>query len=91
MAERRKPRPNVVPRIWTEEQVAWRLGMSVETMRRRMQELKRQGMPEPDPLFLDRWDINAIEHWLDVRAGLVTTAGATLPTDYEHALQNGEI
>ncbi|MGO4125691.1 hypothetical protein AB4Z01_14915 [Inquilinus sp. YAF38] len=91
MSERRKPRPTVTPRIWTEEQVAWRLGMSVETMRRRMAELKRQGMPEPDPLFLDRWDINAVEHWLDVRAGLAPVAGAAQASDYERALQNGEI
>ncbi|KGM34683.1 hypothetical protein [Inquilinus limosus] len=91
MAERRKPRPDVVPRIWTEEQVAWRLGMSVETMRRRSQELKRQGMPEADPLFLGRWDIKAIEHWLDMRAGLVDAANINQPSEFERALQNGEI
>jgi hypothetical protein len=56
-----------------------------------MAELRRQGMPDPDPLFLDRWDINAVEHWLDVRAGLAPVAGAAPSTDFERALQNGEI
>ncbi len=77
--------------MWTAEWVAWRLGMSVETMRRRMDELKRQGMPDPDPLFLDQWDIDAIEHWLDVRAGLAPAGDTAQPTDYERALQNGQI
>lgn len=88
---RRKPRPTVVPRFWTEEQVAWRLGMSVETMRRRIGTLTAEGMPDADPLFLDRWDIDAVEHWLDLRSGLAPKTGAAQTTDYETALQNGQI
>jgi hypothetical protein len=92
MAEhRRKPRPTVVPRFWTEEQVAWRLGMSIETLRRRIDTLTAEGMPDPDPLFLDRWDIDAVEHWLDVRAGLTKARDEAPVTGYEAALQNGQI
>jgi hypothetical protein len=48
-------------------------------------------MPDPDALFLDRWDIDAVEHWLDVRAGLIKRPDDAPVTDYEAALQNGQI
>jgi hypothetical protein len=65
--------------------------MSIESMRRRMASLTAQGMPDSDPLFLDRWDIDAVEHWLDVRAGLAEARDEAPVTDYEAALQNGQI
>ncbi len=66
---RSKPRAEIAPRIWTEEAVAHRLGMSVATFRKRLHTLRDNGLPPRDDL-LDGYDSAAVELWLDRRAGI---------------------
>lgn len=66
-----RPRPSYTPtpRIWTKFQVATRLGWGAtnfDTMRLRLEEM---AFPQYDDI-LGGWDANAIEAWLDKRAGL---------------------
>ena len=67
---RPKPRADIAPRIWTEEETAHRLGMSVATFRKRLQDLQCAGLPARDSL-LDGYDSAAVELWLDRRAGIM--------------------
>jgi hypothetical protein len=53
----------------TAQQVATRLNMSEATFGKRLPEFERQGFPTKDKLF-DKWDIVAVELWLDLRAGI---------------------
>lgn len=71
---RRKPTFIPEPRIWSEHQVACRLGISQGTFRLRLPKLTEKGFPQPDDL-LDGWDAAAIEYWLDRRSGLDTGTG----------------
>ncbi|WP_404379554.1 hypothetical protein [Caenispirillum salinarum] len=65
----RKPRNTRPPsRFWTDEELASRLGKSPTWLRQNRRYLESQGMPRRDELF--GYDSVAIEHWLDVRAGL---------------------
>lgn len=62
----REKRPT--SRFWTDEDLAARLGKSRNWLRQNRKLLEKQGMPQRDELF--GYDSVAIEHWLDVRAGL---------------------
>lgn len=53
----------------TAKQVATRLNMSEATFGKRFPEFERQGFPAKDALF-DKWDSEAVELWLDLRAGI---------------------
>ena len=53
----------------TAQQVALRLGMSEATFGKRLSEFQSQGFPTKDALF-DKWDSDAVELWLDLRAGI---------------------
>ncbi len=64
-----KPKADIVPRIWTEAVTAGRLGMSVTTFRNKLGKLRLAGFPARDEL-LRGYDSQAVETWLDNRAGL---------------------
>jgi hypothetical protein len=68
-----KPKPEAVlpdPRLWTEEQVAARLQIHVETLRRERGRLEGLGFPRRDPDLFSLTDAAAVEAWLDRRARL---------------------
>lgn len=65
----RKPTFTPEPRILTAWQVATRLGKSVGWLNQNLDALGRIGFPRRDEFF-QGWDSNAIEAWLDRRAGL---------------------
>ena len=65
---RPKPRFAAIRRL-TVEETAHYLGWSVSTFHKRRDDLKAVGFPEPDPL-LERYDLDAIDAWLDARSGL---------------------
>jgi len=66
-----KPLPKFVPkpRIWNQFQVCCRLGMSEDRFRGLRDWFSANGFPLRDE-DLGGWDANAIEIWLDMRAGL---------------------
>lgn len=66
-----RPRPSFTPepRVWTDFQVATRLGKSESWLSDRRAELEKLGFPKRDAV-LGGTDANAIERWLDARAGL---------------------
>jgi hypothetical protein len=67
---RRKTSYMPTPRVVTSPaQVANFLGRSEEWFRQRRETLEADGFPLKDGL-LDGWDIDAINAWLDKRAGL---------------------
>ena len=70
------------PRVWRACQVAARLGMSESTFGYRRKELEAQGFPRMDEL-LRGWDADAIERWLDARAGLAPHANDTFRGELE--------
>ncbi len=72
-----RPRPQFVPepRLWSEYQVACRLGRAESWLRDNRPRLEAAGFPEIDDL-LGGTDSDAIERWLDDRAGL--------PVGYKH-------
>ncbi len=66
-----RARPQFVPepRIWSEYQVACRLGRAETWLRNNRSRLEAAGFPGIDD-FLGGTDGDAIERWLDGRAGL---------------------
>ncbi len=66
-----RPRPHFVPepRIWSEYQVACRLGRAETWLRDNRPNLEAAGFPQTDEL-LGGTDGDAVERWLDERAGL---------------------
>ena len=64
-----KPKYTPTPRILNARQVAIRLGMSESGFVNRRPGLETRGFPQRDD-FLQGWDANAIEAWLDRRSGL---------------------
>ncbi len=67
---RTKPAFIPTPRVVTSPvQVATFLGRSEEWFRQRRERLEADGFPRKDRL-LDGWDLDAINAWLDKRAGL---------------------
>ena len=71
---RARPRFIPEPRVWTRYQVACRLNKSEETLRKMLPELHKKGFPLWDEL-LGGFDADAIEAWLDRRAGLTDHPG----------------
>lgn len=67
---RAKPKYLPDPRIWSAYQVACRLGWSESHFKARQTALFAEGFPQPDDL-LGGYDADAIDLWLDRRAGLV--------------------
>lgn len=57
------------PRGITASEAAWHLGLSENDFHDRLPRLLGAGFPKPDPLTT-RYDIRAIDAWLDERAGL---------------------
>jgi len=64
----RQPRVRPLPRYWTADDVAARLGKSAGWLRQRWHDLEMQGFPRPDPLL--GYDSHAVEQWCDRRSGL---------------------
>ncbi len=58
------------PRIWNQYQLCARLGMCAQTFKGKQADLEAKGFPRKDP-ELGGWDGDAVEQWLDERAGLV--------------------
>ncbi len=58
------------PRIWNQHQLCARLGMCAQTFKGKQADLEAKGFPRKDP-ELGGWDGDAVEQWLDERAGLV--------------------
>lgn len=75
---RPKPKFTPEPRIWSDFQVATRLGRSEEWLRQHRDKLL--GFPPVDN-ELGGTDADAIEAWLDVRAGLIDTSAQPNPWD----------
>ncbi|MDH3597171.1 MAG: hypothetical protein OEU09_22995 [Rhodospirillales bacterium] len=67
-----RPRPTYCPdpRIWNDYQVASRLGRSQGWLSKNRARLEAEGFPARDE-WLDGTDAEAVEQWLDMRAGLV--------------------
>jgi hypothetical protein len=72
---RRRPSFTPTPRVWTEHQVACRLGHGESWLRAQRPELERQGFPRPDPL-LGGTDADAVDLWLDRRSGIIDSSGS---------------
>lgn len=53
-------------RMLTEKQTAAHLGQSVTWLRRQLKDLEANGFPKIDPI-IRRWDLLAIDAWLDQR------------------------
>lgn len=66
-----RPRPSYTPtpRIWDQTQVNARFGKGGNWHRNHRAELEAMGFPAYDE-FLDGWDADAIELWLDKRSGI---------------------
>ena len=66
-----RPRPpyTPTPRIWTAAQISVRLGHGGNWFNEHRAELGSEGFPAYDN-FLGGWDADAIELWLDRRAGI---------------------
>lgn len=58
------------PRMLSEEDAAHYLGIGASTFSTMKRKLEKLGFPRQDPA-LNRRDRNAIDRWLDVRAGLL--------------------
>lgn len=54
-------------RMITPAQAAAHIGRTAHWLKRHRAELELNGFPKPDPLF-DRYDILAVDAWLDQRA-----------------------
>lgn len=65
------------PREWTDAQVAARLNMGMSDFEKKRDTLYMAGMPRPDPLFGNKTDSKALEHWLDMRSRLVDPKAAS--------------
>lgn len=65
---RRRPAYEPTPRVFTKHNTAARLGWGETTFDKRRPTLEAEGFPRYDEL-LGGWDANAIERWLDQRAG----------------------
>lgn len=70
------------PRIWNTFQVCCRLQWSDARFRKNRKWLADNGFPEFDS-DLNGWDANAIEHWLDRRAGLLEHSLAELDRELD--------
>ncbi len=66
---RTRPSYTPTPRIWKGFQVATRLGCGETKFDTMRPHLEAMGFPQYDDI-LGGWDANAIEAWLDKRAGL---------------------
>ena len=66
-----RPRPPFIPepRIWSEYQVACRLGRAETWVRDNRPNLEATGFPQTDEL-LGGTDGDAVDHWLDTRSGM---------------------
>jgi len=58
------------PRLIPPEKVARRLGVTPAVFAAKLDELRAQGFPQPDPV-LGNWCLDAVDRWIDERAGLV--------------------
>jgi hypothetical protein len=65
-----KPKFTPKPRYWNDTQVALRLGVSLNYFSGKKKSYYAEGMPQPD-LLLGGTDSVALEHWCNVRSGLV--------------------
>lgn len=70
--------------MWTEFQVACRLGCSVGWFSANYEKLRTKGFPQKDVDF-DKWDADAIERWLDERAGLIPRSRETVDREARNA------
>ncbi len=66
---RARPKFDLPPRGLTVEESAGYLGLGGTEFKRLLPRLESEGFPKPDRLT-DRRDCKAIDHWMDVRAGL---------------------
>lgn len=71
----------MMPRLLTLDQLAEYLGHQTDELKPRMGELRSLGMPEPIQK-LERWDLRAIDTWLDYVSGLTGNyaVGPKFPT-----------
>lgn len=72
-----------VPRCVTAAEVAWELGLSENKFAELLPRYQSEGLPRPDALS-NRYDLKAVHHWLDERAGL---SNASSPDQLERELE----
>ncbi len=66
---RARPKFIPTPRVWSEFQVACRLGKTEPWLKSNRDRLEAEGLPQRD-LLLGGTDADAIETWMDRRSGL---------------------
>ncbi len=66
---RARPRFTLPPRGLTDYESAGHIGLGPTEFTKLLPRLEAEGFPKPDPLT-DRRDCKAIDHWMDMRAGL---------------------
>ncbi len=66
---RARPKFIQTPRVWSEFQVACRLGKTEPWLKSNRDRLEAEGLPQRD-LLLGGTDADAIETWMDRRSGL---------------------
>jgi hypothetical protein len=76
-APRASVRFPVEPRMVGPEKVARRLGVTLAVFETRRADLEAEGFPRADPL-LGTTCLQAVDNWIDARAGLLPAAGAVL-------------
>ena len=64
-----RPRFDLPPRGITDVETAGHIGLALPAFNRLLPRLEAEGFPKPDSLT-GRRDVKAIDHWMDVRAGL---------------------
>lgn len=73
------------PRVLDKFQVASLLGKSTGWFDDKREKLKALGFPKRDD-FLGGWDADAIEYWLDARAGIQSNASSGGDQDWMEAI-----
>ncbi len=75
-----RPKFTPTPRVWSEFQVACRLGKCESWLATHRPRLEAEGFPPRDPL-LGGTDADAVEAWLDRRSGIANGTLAAADTD----------
>ena len=86
---RARPKFTPIPRVWSEFQLACRLGKSQPWLKSNRDRLEAEGFPQPDPL-LGGTDADAVEAWMDRRSGIGNGALAGVGDPLMEALNDRE-
>ncbi len=80
---RGRPKFIPTPRVWSDFQVACRIGKGLSWLTSNRDRLEAEGLPQRDPL-LDGTDADAVEVWLDRRSGI---ANGKLDDDFDPLME----